>query len=288
MPIDEQPRSAPEDGTARPVRRRRRVAVAILVVLLATIGLIWLASSGGPPSVEDVRTTLNQPGNGSAMQRSLIGIWSITLLLLPVALSVLWVVWLYNGLVDKEEQVRSAWAQVESNYQRRADLIPNLVRTIQRYLRHEGETLAQVTEQRGPDLAPLTEALDRLRREQERAEALEEEEEARPGGPGEAGLRRFADALAGVDASVRRLFAVAENYPTLRSADQFLELQAQLEGTENRINVARVRFNEAVAEFNSSIRMMPASLVAGMGNFRRKAYFEAEDGTEAVPELRFE
>lgn len=220
------------------------------------------------------------------MQRDLVGIWSVGLLLLPVALSLLWVVWLYNGLVDREERVRSAWAQVESNYQRRADLIPNLVRTVERYLAHERNTLEQITAQRAPDLGPLRDALEQLRADQERAEALEEQSE--PGGLGDADLQRFADALAGMDASVRRLFAVAENYPALRSADQFLALQAQLEGTENRINVARVRFNDAVKEFNSSIRRMPASLVAGIGNFRRKAYFEAEDDAEVVPELRLQ
>ena len=195
--------------------------------------------------------------------------------------------WSYNGLVNREEQVFAAWGQVESNLQRRADLTPQLVDTVSRYLRHEGETFRAVAEARGPDDAALQSAIDDLAKAmQESAEQLQQsgerivEEDER--------LGRLAAAQARMDRSINTLMATAEAYPELRSSDQFLQLQAQLEGSENRVNVTRMRFNELVGDYNASIRRVPGALVAGIGSFRRKAYFQAEGEARDAPDLKFD
>ena len=211
-------------------------------------------------------------------------------MILPIAILLIvplliWM-WLHNGLVAKEERVFEAWAQTESNFQRRADLIPRLVDTVSRYLRHESETLVGVAEARGGAAARLATAVEDMIRAQKdssdllrerRAEMLEEE----------TALRALHEAEAQVGRSMTSLFALAEDYPELRSADQFLELQAQLEGTENRINVARMRFNDAVRDFNGSIRQLPGALVARVGNFNRKTYFQSEEEARGAPDLQF-
>ena len=194
--------------------------------------------------------------------------------------------WMHNSLVAKEESVFEAWAQTESNYQRRADLVPALVESVSRYLKHESETLTSVTAERGQATARLAKAVDELIDAQNEAtkalraqtDTLIEDEEML--------AKLFARQMT-VGRSVGNLFAVAEAYPELRSADQFLELQAQLEGTENRINVARMRFNDAVGEFNGTMRKLPWNLVAGAGNFQRKAYFQSEEEARRAPELKF-
>jgi LemA protein len=204
-------------------------------------------------------------------------------LILPLAI---WV-WLHNAMVGKEEAVFEAWAQTESNLQRRADLVPALVETVSRYLRHETQTLESVTAARGQAAEQLGSAIDELIRvDKEMSDRLRglsrkalEEESAL--GALFAAQNRVARGITGV-------LAVVEDYPELRSADQFLELQAQLEGTENRINVARIRFNEAVADYNASIRRLPGTLVASVGGFRRKAYFRSEEEARDAPELAFE
>jgi LemA protein len=234
---------------------------------------------------QDVALSLNDPGAIGAMNRSLTNVLGLALLALPLVASLLWLVWLYNGLIEKEEGVRRAWAQVESNYQRRSDLIPRLVQTVSRYMDHERDTLQAVTGQRAAGINPLGAALERIV-EAERAAGTLAQKTA--GAEAEAMLRRLAQAQQVLDRSLGHLFALAESYPELRAADQFLELQAQLEGAENRINVARLEFNGAIETYNGAIRKLPGSLIAGLGDFRRKAYFEAGEDADQAAELQFD
>jgi LemA protein len=154
---------------------------------------------------------------------------------------------------------------------------------VSRYLEHERGTLTEVTQERSAALRPLRVALDEVEVAQEDAE-----QQTAAGPEMQPALARLAAAQAAVDRSLGRLFALAENYPDLRAADQFLELQAQLEGTENRINVARVQFNERVEEFNGAVRQLPGSLLARLGDFRRKAYFQASEGAADAAEVVFD
>lgn len=171
----------------------------------------------------------------------------------------------YNGFVNKEEGLKSAWSNVETQYQRRADLIPNLVSTVKGYAAHETQTLNEVTEARARATS-INLSADDLTPER---------------------LAEFQQAQAGVRSALGRLIAVAENYPDLKANQNFLELQAQLEGTENRISVARQDFNQAAESYNRTVRRFPTNLVAGMFGFERKPYFEASEGSETVPEVKF-
>ena len=171
----------------------------------------------------------------------------------------------YNGLVNKEERVRSAWSNVETQYQRRADLIPNLVNSVKGYAEHESQTLSEVTEAR-TRATSINLSADELTPER---------------------LAEFQQAQAGVRSALGRLIAVAENYPDLKANQNFLELQTQLEGTENRISVSRQDFNHAAEAYNRTVRRFPSNLVAAMFGFERKPYFEASEGSSAVPEVKF-
>jgi LemA protein len=246
-------------------------------------GLWLIAATGTPSSIQDVASDLNQAGATGEMNGGLKGLINLMLVSVPLVVPLLWLAWLYNDLVGKEEQVFAAWAQVESNYQRRSDLLPNLVRSVGPYLEHERGTLVEITEERSAALRPLGAALDEVAAAQSQAE-----QQAQAAPDAQAAMSQLAVAQAAVDRSLGRLFAVTENYPDLRAADQFLELQAQLEGTENRLNVARVQFNHRVEEFNGAIRQLPGSLLARLGDFRRKAYFQAEAGAAAAAEVRFD
>lgn len=272
----------PETREKRSERRKVNLAAALLLIMAAII-LFLLFNSGGPAYVQDVAVTLNQPEAVGGMNKSLsIGIALFILVVVPVII----IAGSYNSLVNKEEAVLTSWAQVESQFQRRADLVPALVETVTRYMQHERETLTEVTAQRQPDLDALAEAVDKLTHDQQSvARALGDEE-----GIIESQQRmdQLASGGAAVGETIARLFLVAEDYPTLASSDQFLELQAQLEGTENRINVARLRFNEAVGSFNSASRRIPGNLAAALGGFQRKAYFRSEEGSEDAPESLFE
>lgn len=270
------------DAVQRRPRRTSSIvtAIAVIGVVGALLALAIVAyTTGADPAgteIQDVSETLNVPGGTGAMNRTLSTLTSAALLLLPLVLIVAAFAWLYNSIVNKEEHVYQAWSQVESNLQRRSDLIPNLVETVSRYMRHERETLAGVVEKRADALNPLADAMDRLIADQQRA--------AEEGGApldDERALSRLAQSQSVLGGSLKHLVAVAESYPNLRSGDQFLSLQAQLEGTENRINVARMEFNQSVGDYNSAIRRLPGTLVAGMANFKRKAYFETEDGADA-------
>ncbi|MCR5139319.1 MAG: LemA family protein [Bacteroidaceae bacterium] len=190
---------------------------------------------------------------------------SALILILVVALVALWGVKAYNNMVSQEEGVSTAWANVESQYQRRADLIPNLVNTVKGYAAHESETLQAVVNARTKATSINIDA------ENMTAEQLQE----------------FQKAQSEVGGALGRLIAVAENYPDLKANQNFLELQAQLEGTENRIAVERKNFNEAAKKYNTYIRKFPQSLLSGMFGFDKKPYFEAEEGSQKAPTVQF-
>ncbi len=171
----------------------------------------------------------------------------------------------YNGFVTKEEGVKGAWANVETQYQRRSDLIPNLVNTVKGYAAHETKTLSDVTEARAKATS-INLSVDELTPER---------------------LKEFQQAQAQVRSALGRLIAVSENYPDLKASKNFLELQAQLEGTENRITVARKDFNETAQAYNVAVRRFPANLVAKMFGFDQKPYFEAAEGAEQAPKVEF-
>ena len=171
----------------------------------------------------------------------------------------------YNKMVVMDENVGKAWANVETQYQRRADLIPNLVNTVKGYAAHEQETLEGVIAARSR-ATQVTVKADDLTPEK---------------------MQQFQEAQGEVSAALGRLLLLTENYPDLKANQNFLELQAQLEGTENRISVERRNFNEASKSYNAYIRKFPNNILSGMFGFDKKAYFEAAEGTETAPEVQF-
>jgi LemA protein len=173
----------------------------------------------------------------------------------------------YNAMVEFDESVSSAWAQVENQYQRRLDLIPNLVETVRGFANQEQETLRAVTEARS-----------RAGGVMQMDESLLDDPEA---------FERFQEAQDGLGSALQRLLVVTENYPQLQSNQNFLTLQDQLEGTENRIAVERRRFNEAARSYNTSIRQFPRVIIANMTGFETREYFSATAGAENAPEVDF-
>jgi LemA protein len=174
----------------------------------------------------------------------------------------------YNTMQANEEQVFAAWGDVEAAYQRRADLVPNLVKTVQAYAKHERETLIAVTEARA----------------KVGSMQLSKEMLNNP-----ASFKQFQDAQGSLSSALSRLMVVVEKYPDLKANQNFTDLQHQLEGTENRINVARVRYNAAVQQFNTSIRTFPNNLTNKIFlNLERKEPFKAQEGAEKAPEVKFE
>lgn len=186
-------------------------------------------------------------------------------LLVIVALVVLWGISVNNNMVSQEEAVTKAWANVENQYQRRADLIPNLVNTVKGYAAHESETLQAVVEARTKATSINVDA-ENITAEQ---------------------LKEYQAAQNEVGGALGRLIAIAENYPDLKANQNFLELQSQLEGTENRIAVERKTFNDTANQFNTYIRKFPQSLFAGILGFDKKPYFEAEEGASKAPTVEF-
>jgi LemA protein len=171
----------------------------------------------------------------------------------------------YNGLVKQDENVKNKWGAVQSQYQRRSDLIPNLVSTVKGAADFEKSTLTEVMEARAKATQVTIDA-DNLTPEK---------------------IQQFQQAQGQLGAALGRLLAVSENYPTLQANQNFRDLQAQLEGTENRITVARNDFNNAVNEYNSTVRVFPNNLVAGIAGFKQKGYFQAQPGSENAPKVQF-
>ena len=171
----------------------------------------------------------------------------------------------YNTIPTAEENAKAAWSEVLNQYQRRADLIPNLVNTVKGYAAHESSTLENVVKARSEATQMKLDA-DNLTPEK---------------------LAQYQKAQGNISAALGRLLMVAENYPQLKAHENFINLQEQLEGTENRITVARRDFNNSAKEYNVAIRRFPKNILAGLFGFDKKSYFEAEEGSEKAPEVKF-
>lgn len=189
----------------------------------------------------------------------------IVVLLIVVSFS--FVIGKYNRFVELEEGVNQSWSQVENVYQRRADLIPNLVETVKGYAAQEKEVLVGVTEARAKLGGQVNIGPDVLNNPEQ--------------------FQQFQQAQAGLGAALQRLMVVVEKYPELKSDQRFADLQTQLEGTENRIAVERQRFNQVVQSYNTQIRRFPDNIFAGMFGFMQKQYFQAQQGAENAPEVKF-
>ncbi|MBQ2023634.1 MAG: LemA family protein [Alistipes sp.] len=182
-----------------------------------------------------------------------------------VALIVGYTVVTYNALATATQDVAGAWANVETAYQRRADLIPNLVNTVKGYAAHESQTLQGVVEARAAATSVVVDG-DNMTAEQ---------------------FAQYSEAQSQVTSALGRLIAVAENYPDLKANQNFLELQAQLEGTENRISVERQRYNDVVKSYNKRIVGFPSNLVASMFGFSKKEFFASQQGADVAPKVEF-
>lgn len=182
-----------------------------------------------------------------------------------LAVIVLWAVGIYNNMVKLDEETQQAWAQVENAYQRRADLIPNLVKTVQGAAEYEKGTLEGVIEARSKATSVQVDPTN-----------LTQEN-----------IAAFQQAQDQLSSALSRLMVVVERYPELKANQNFLELQAQLEGTENRIAVERKKFNEVVQQYNTAIRRFPNNIFAGMFNFDKKGYFQAKEGADVAPDVEF-
>ena len=182
-----------------------------------------------------------------------------------LAIIALWAANVYNGLVSAEEEVESAWAQVENQYQRRSDLIPNLVATVKGYAAHENETLEGVISARA------------------RATQITVD----PSNATPEQLAAYQKAQGDLSQALGRLMAVAESYPDLKANENFRDLQAQLEGTENRCTIARQNYNEVARAFNTYLRRFPNNIIAGAFGFEKKPYFEADEDAKKAPKVEF-
>jgi LemA protein len=201
------------------------------------------------------------------MSRGAIIALSIVAVVVLIVLGVVgWAVGSYNKLVSYDENVKQTWGQVEAQYQRRYDLIPNLVETVKGYAKHESEVFENVAAARSSvgklNVTP---------------EVLNNPET----------FKRFQQAQDALSSALTRLLAVSENYPNLKADQNFLALQSQLEGTENRIAVARERFNVAVQGYNVLVRRFPSSIIASFSGFRERPYFAAQEGASAAPKVQF-
>ena len=182
-----------------------------------------------------------------------------------VAVVGFWLVGAYNGMVTAEEGVDTAWSQVENVYQRRADLIPNLVATVKGYAEHESATLENVIAVRAKATQMTVD----------------------PANLSEEAIAKFNEAQGELSTALGRLLLIQENYPDLKANQQFSELQAQLEGTENRIATERMKFNDAAKVYNTMIRKFPDNIIASIFGFEKKGYFEAQAGAETAPKVEF-
>lgn len=193
------------------------------------------------------------------------GIITIIVIVAVLLLLFIWVKNAYNGMVKKQEAVEAQWAQVENVYQRRADLIPNLVATVKGYAAHEQGTLTAVIEARAKATS-ITVDPSNITPEQ---------------------LAEFQEAQDQLSGALSRLLVSIERYPDLKANENFLALQSQLEGTENRITVERQKFNDRAREYNQSIRMFPRNVIAGMFGFEKIGYFKAAAGSDVAPKVEF-
>ena len=182
-----------------------------------------------------------------------------------IVLVALWGISSYNGLVSMDENVSNQWANVETQYQRRSDLIPNLVNTVKGYAKHESQTLEAV-------MAARSQAT---------------QVKIDPSNCTPQQLAAYQKAQGDGTTALGKLLAITENYPDLKANQNFLELQSQLEGTENRINVARKDFNDTAKKYNTSLRRFPRNIIASMFGFEKRNYFEAEAGEEKAPKVEF-
>ncbi len=196
------------------------------------------------------------------MKKGYIVLIVIAVLVLSIFL---WFKGSYNGMVQMSENVSEQWSNVENQYQRRLDLIPNLVSTVKGYAAHEEKTLTEVVDARAK-ATQMQINFDNLN---------------------EATLKKLNQTQGELSSALSRLMAISESYPDLKANQNFLELQAQLEGTENRIAVERRKFNEVVRSYNAYIRKFPKNIVAGMFGFTAKPYFEANSGAENAPKVEF-
>jgi LemA protein len=190
---------------------------------------------------------------------------ALIVIVIVIIILISWGTRIYNNLVVQEENVGKAWANVENVYQRRADLIPNLVATVKGVAEYEQKTLTDVIEAR----AKATSV--NINPENLNAESLQQ----------------FQAAQDNLSSALARLMVVVERYPELKATQNFMELQAQLEGTENRITVERMKFNESAQAYNTAIRRFPATIFAGLFGFEKKAYFEAQEGADKAPTVEF-
>lgn len=191
----------------------------------------------------------------------------VTLIIIAAILigGFLWVKGAYNNMVTEDENVQNAWAQVENVYQRRADLIPNLVATVKGYAEHESATLENVIAARAKATQMTVD----------------------PANLSEETIAKFNEAQGELSTALGRLLLIQENYPDLKANQQFSELQAQLEGTENRIATERMKFNDAAKVYNTMIRKFPDNIIASIFGFEKKGYFEAQAGAETAPKVEF-
>ncbi|MCX7797143.1 MAG: LemA family protein [Melioribacter sp.] len=196
----------------------------------------------------------------------LIALGIVAFILIIIISTISWGVGVYNRLVTLNENVNQAWSQVENQYQRRYDLIPNLVETVKGVANFEKETYTAVTEARAK-VGQIRLTADQL---------------SDPNA-----FQKFQQAQDGLSNALSRLLVVSENYPQLKANENFLQLQAQLEGTENRISVERMKYNQVVQEYNTQIKRFPASIIANMTGFKEKQYFRAATNAEQAPKVQF-
>ena len=199
------------------------------------------------------------------MKKGCLGLSGLGLIVGVLVLCALIAIPMYNGLVKSQESVETAWADVESSYQRRADLIPNLVETVKGYAKHEQETLEGVIEARANATKVTIDGANMTPED----------------------LQKYQAAQGDVTNALSRLIAVSEAYPDLKANENFKDLQTQLEGTENRINKARNDFNEVAKQYNTKRRTFPTSIIASIFGFGDKPYFQAQEGADKAPKVDF-
>ena len=195
-----------------------------------------------------------------------IGLGILGVVILLIIITVSWVTGRYNNFVGLNENVKSAWGQVENVYQRRADLVPNLVATVKGVANFEKETYTAVTEARAK-VGQIKLTSDQLSDPKM--------------------IQKFQAAQDGLGSALSRLLVVSENYPQLKANENFLQLQAQLEGTENRITVERQKYNQVAQEYNTAIKRFPGAIIANFSGFKEKEYFKAAAGSEQAPKVQF-